>query len=261
MINHEVERLRKLAETDYDAFWSSLDKRDKNLTADLTIEETYDACYVDTDEIVWMFTYNDITGAFEVEILGHSQHLIIYADQELTGLETDEQVSEFVEILGNKFREITVEKGQSPSGNSAVEWIRFNPRVVDAWDDALQDERLSRFRKAVLNPTEQTEQTQTESQINLKNKLPNYFESNYEGGFYFTWGNRIYGTITINLNKTVRYDFHNGNKLYSEEAKFSKDSSAINAAIKFARIMKRHEDYIPHMGTFREMFRKYICMK
>ena len=68
----EVQELLDLATVDYDAFWLSLDEEDRDLTADLTIEEDYDAAFILDDE-VWMILWNEVTKEFKAEPIGFTR--------------------------------------------------------------------------------------------------------------------------------------------------------------------------------------------
>jgi hypothetical protein len=133
----EVQGLVDLATEDYDAFWGSLDGRDHDLTESLTRSyDDYDAVFIH-DSTVYELAYNEITRSFEVDELGPESDLKIYADLELTGLGTDEELDEFIDELSSSLPGIEVVKGVSKNGTSGAEWIRESRRVVKAWEDAI----------------------------------------------------------------------------------------------------------------------------
>jgi hypothetical protein len=133
----EVQELLNLAASEYDAFWASLDQRDRDLTADLTIYETYDAVFI-FDNTVWSLSYNEVTEEFEVCESGPISDLAVYANSELTGLDED-QLNNFIEELAHNFKALQVKKGQSSSGGSAVEWVRDSRQVGRTWEAALNE--------------------------------------------------------------------------------------------------------------------------
>ena len=83
--------------------------------------------------------------------------------------------------------------------------------------------------------------------------LPAYFQSDYEGGMYYTQGDRVYGTVT-QRGSIVEYRFNDGSRSYTEEIDFGTEAKAIKAAAKMAKVMRSESHGIPHMGTFRSMF-------
>lgn len=132
----EVQGLVDLATEDYDAFWVALDDRDRSLTNSLTCDDGYDAVFV-CDGIVYELTYNEVRQEFEVDELGPESDLKIYADLELTGLDTDEELDEFISELRSSLPGIEIVKGASKNGTSGAEWIRENRYVAQAWEAAI----------------------------------------------------------------------------------------------------------------------------
>lgn len=90
-----------------------------------------------------------------------------------------------------------------------------------------------------------------------KTTLPSYFESDHEGGMYYTQGDRVYGTVT-QRGSVVEYRFNDGSRPYTEEIDFGTEIKAIKAATKMAKEMKACSHGIPHMGTFRSMFNESL---
>lgn len=83
--------------------------------------------------------------------------------------------------------------------------------------------------------------------------LPAFFESDHEGGMYYTQGDRVYGTVT-QRGSIVEYRFSDGSRPYTEEIDFGTEAKAMKAATKMAKEMKSAAPGIPHMGTFKSMF-------
>ena len=83
--------------------------------------------------------------------------------------------------------------------------------------------------------------------------LPAFFESDHEGGMYYTQGDRVYGTVT-QRGSIVEYRFNEGNLTHTEEIDFVTQAKAVKAATKMAKEMKSATPHIPHMGTFKSMF-------
>jgi hypothetical protein len=87
----------------------------------------------------------------------------------------------------------------------------------------------------------------------MTTKLPNYFTSDFEGGMYYTQGDRVYGTVT-QRGSVVEYRFNDGSRPYTDEIDFGTEAKAIRAASKMAAEMRRYDESVPHMGTFQAMF-------
>lgn len=131
----EIRELADMAAADYDAFWFSLDDRDRELTNALTSSETLDTI-LEFDGVIWELAANDQTGQFEINEVGVKGELTVYADSELTGLD-GEDLDAFIDTLRYELPGIDVVKGQSSSGRSGGEWIRDNRQVQKAWEIAL----------------------------------------------------------------------------------------------------------------------------
>ena len=83
--------------------------------------------------------------------------------------------------------------------------------------------------------------------------LPAFFESDYEGGMYYTQGDRVYGTVT-QRGSIVEYRFSTGSRAYTEEIDFVTEAKAVKAATRMAKEMKSAAPNIPHIGTFKSLF-------
>jgi hypothetical protein len=83
--------------------------------------------------------------------------------------------------------------------------------------------------------------------------LPDFFTSDYEGGMYYSQGDRVYGTIT-QRGTVIEYKFNDGSRTYTEEIKFVSEFKAIKAATRMANKMRSSSHSIPHMGTFKALF-------
>lgn len=83
--------------------------------------------------------------------------------------------------------------------------------------------------------------------------LPKYFSPDFEGGMYYQKGDRVSATITVR-GTVIKYYFNDGSRPYREEIDMGTQSKAIQAASKMGALMRK-SDGVPHMGTFRALFR------
>jgi hypothetical protein len=120
-----------LANTDYDAFWAALTDYDRALTKVLTYESEYDAIAIIDNEVIEFCS--DEKGVTCSRYLGPKADLVVYVNTELTNVSDPAELNEFRGELAYRIDPIPVQIGQTSSGGSAVEWLRSNPRIAQAW--------------------------------------------------------------------------------------------------------------------------------
>jgi hypothetical protein len=123
--------LTDLANTDYDAFRAALSDHDRALTKVLTHDSEYDAIAI-IDNAVIEF-YSNTAGRTYSRYLGPKADLVVYVSSALTGIDDQTELAEFRGELAYRLDPIPVCIAQTASGNSAVEWLRTNPRIDAAW--------------------------------------------------------------------------------------------------------------------------------
>lgn len=90
--------------------------------------------------------------------------------------------------------------------------------------------------------------------------LPNYFTDESENIYSFSIGDRIYGSLVVNIDpdlpaSVVTYRFNDGQKSYTSSCVCDTSKQAIRFASKFAALMRRCDkrNGVPMMGLFENM--------
>lgn len=133
----KIKTALELANQDYEAFWESLSEEEQNLTKDLMCSDSCDTIFIDGDDL---YLLTETANGFTTEFVGHkSSDLVVYADLETTGLDNENQLTEFIEKLQHELPSISVVSGQSSSGRTGAEWLTNSYGVEKAWGVSIAD--------------------------------------------------------------------------------------------------------------------------
>ena len=131
------------AQSDYDAFWAGLTKREQELTRLLTSSDTFDTIFIYGDD-VWLFSSNEVTGKFEPQCQGKVKDLVLYVKAspvvDLAQLET------FLRMLWVEIGPYIRVKKAVPCDASwllqneciTAGWLKNNDQIKRAWAELMR---------------------------------------------------------------------------------------------------------------------------